>query len=302
MTVLNQLAERGFLVVTGKGGVGKSVLATTLGLALAARRRRVLLLEVDPRESVHQLLDVAPSGGAVVEVGGGLWVQNLKPRQALDELILEQLGSGLVARRVLASETYAQLAAGAPGLKEVAILAYAERRGRELGRDGFGPFDTVVLDAPATGHGVSLLAAPALVSEVVESGPVGRKAAELAGFIDDPQRLALVVVTLAEEMPVQEALELRQAFRRDLRREPELLVVNGLYPRLPAELDPAGPGAQEASPAVAAWYRRRRINERELGRLEREWQGPRVELPLLPVERGPELVAELRQRFEEVAS
>ncbi|MCB1057863.1 MAG: P-loop NTPase, partial [Acidobacteria bacterium] len=129
MSVLSQLAERGFVVVTGKGGVGKSVLATALGLALAERGRRVLLLEVDPRESVHQLLDVAPSGGAVVEVGRRLWVQNLKPLQALDELVTEQLGSGLVARRVLASETYAQLAAGAPGLKEVAILDYAERRG-----------------------------------------------------------------------------------------------------------------------------------------------------------------------------
>ncbi|MDY7094174.1 MAG: ArsA-related P-loop ATPase [Acidobacteriota bacterium] len=306
MNVLDQLARRSFVVVTGKGGVGKSVLATALGMALAARGGRVLVLEVDPRESVHQLLDLPPSGGEVMAVegdfSGSLSVQNLKPRQALDELVREQIGTGMIARRVLSSETYEQLAAGAPGLKELAILDYAERRSREAVEDGAGsaatgPFDTVVLDAPATGHGVSLLAAPSLVSEVVQQGPVGRKATELADFVGDPERLALVILTLAEEMPVQEALELRREFRDRLDREPELLVINGLYPPLSENAAAEATGA-DPEPALAAWYRRRRINDRELERLAERWQGPRVQLPLLAVDRGPELVSALRQRLE----
>ena len=294
-TLLHQLQSRRFLVVTGKGGVGKSAIAAALARTLAAAGRRVLLVEIDPRESLHQLFGVAPSGGDVVPFGHGLWLQNLKPRQALDELMREQLGSGLLFRRLTSSAGYHHLAEGAPGLKELAILHYAAIRVEHRGEDGFGPFHTVILDAPATGHGVTLLAAPLVVAEVIREGPVGRKAAELAEFVRDRQRLGLVVVTLAEEMPVQESLELREQLQEKLGREPEMLVVNGLYPPLPAEPETAPAAAQEA---LAAWHQRRAVNERELGRLHEHWPGSIAELPLLPLDRGPELVNELRQRLE----
>jgi len=259
------------------------------------------LLEVDPRENVHQLLAVPPSGGEVVDVGGGLFLQNLKPRQALDELIRRQLGIGMVARRVLKSETYNQLAEGAPGLRELGVLEYAQSRTRERGEDRLGPFDTVILDAPATGHGVSLLAAPLLVSEVVQEGPVGRKARGLAEFVADPKKAAVVIVTLAEEMPVQEALELRETLREELERGADLLVVNGLYPPLPAGLKPASKSSKKRGgkeEAFDVWSRRRRVNERELGRLEAQWKDSWLELPLLPLDLGPELVSNLKRLIE----
>ena len=300
-TAITRLLGHRFIVVTGKGGVGKSAIAASLGRALAERGQRTLVLEVDPRENVHQLLEVAPSGGAVVRVGGGLFLQNLKPRQALDDLIRRQLGIGIVARRVLKSETYNQLAEGAPGLRELGVLEYAHSRTRERGEDRLGPFDTVILDAPATGHGVSLLAAPLLVSEVVAQGPVGRKARELVDFVADPKRAAVLIVTQAEEMPVQEALELRLTLREKLRRDPDLLIVNGLYPPLPSDLVPKGKRAETGGggeEAVVVWHRRRRVNERELARLTQEWGAPRVELPLLPLDRGPELVKALKGLIE----
>ena len=314
---LAALGGRQLIVVTGKGGVGKSAIAAALGRALARAGKKVLLVEVDPRENVHQLLDRPPSGGAVVEAGGGLFLQHLLPRAALDELVREQLSVKMVADRIVASAGYHQLAEGAPGLKEVAVLAYAERRVKEAGKDGFGPFDLVLLDAPATGHGVSLLAAPRLVSEVITEGPVGRRAVGLADFVADRERLGLVVVTLAEEMPTQEALELAASLQERLDRRPELLVINGLYPVLPQDLETqiraaleelalAGdPGEEERRleaaggnlAALAAWYRRRRIQDRELQRLEDHWQGPRVRLPQLPLDRGTELVEALSRRL-----
>ncbi len=279
-----------FLVVTGKGGVGKSVVAASLGQVLAKAGRRVLVIEVDPRENVHQLFGVPPSGGHVVAIDHNLHLQNLKPRQALDELVRRHLGSGLVARQILKSETYHQLSEGAPGLREVGVLDYAVGRTTARGEDRLGPFDVVVLDAPATGHGVSLLAAPKLVSEVVASGPVGEKAAELAAFLADPRRLAAVVVTLAEEMPVDEALELRRSMLERLGHGPDLLVVNGLYPPLSAALAKAKAGDEAA---LGVWRQRRAVNDRELRRLADHWQGPRVELPLFALEPGPALVAAL---------
>jgi anion-transporting ArsA/GET3 family ATPase len=295
MNPIEQLSRRQLVVVTGKGGVGKTAISATLGRALAQAGRRTLVVEVDPRENVHQMLGVPPSGGAIVQAEARLWVQNLKPRQVLDEVVRERLKLELLARRVLDSPVYHHFAAGAPGLKELATLGHALRLLRGMGGPGTPDLDTVVLDAPATGHGVSLLAAPRLVSEVITSGPFFTMSSELAALIADPGKCGIVVVTQAEEMPVEEALELRQALRERVQRDPELLVVNGLYPPAP----PVSSSAGHENKLVALWRRRRELNDRELARLKASWQGPRVELPQLPVDRGPALLAGLGRCFGE---
>jgi DNA transposition AAA+ family ATPase len=114
-------------------------------------------------------------------------------------------------------------------------------------------------------------------------------AGELARFVADPGRCGIVVVTQAEEMPIEEALELRRALHDRLGRAPEALVVNGLYPRLD------GVTAGDENQLVSLWRRRRRLNERELARLAAEWEGPRLELPQLPIDRGPALIAALQR-------
>jgi anion-transporting ArsA/GET3 family ATPase len=294
-TLLNRLGRRQLLVVTGKGGVGKSALTAALGLILAGAGRKVLLLEVDPRESLYALLDLPPSGGGVVRAVPGLWVQNLRPREVLDRMVREQVRLGLIADRVLASPVYEQFAEGAPGLKEMAVVAHAQRvvqgrAGREL-----PDLDLVVLDAPATGHGLSLLGAPLLVSEVIHDGPVGHQARKLAGFVSDPSRCAVLVATLAEEMPAQEALELIAAVENRFSRGPDLLLVNGLYPALRSSNGAAGAGDE---PWARLWRERRAVNDRELRRLDEAWKGTRIDLPMLPAERGPDLVAGLQETLE----
>jgi anion-transporting ArsA/GET3 family ATPase len=291
MRVPERLAACRFVVVTGKGGVGKSVVSTLIGRWLAARGRRVLLLEVDPRENLHELAGVSPSGGDVVEIAPRLLLQHLQPAQVIEQVVREHLRIPALVRRVVASPVFSHFVDAAPGLKPLAVLGHAFRVLHGHDRGPARNVDVVVLDAPATGHGVSLLHAPLVVSDVISEGPFGHMAADLARFVRDPEGTSVVVVTQAEEMPVQEALELHEAMRARLARSPDLLVVNGLYPRWS--------GAASGTNVLSRlWQTRRGLNERELERLSRLWSGPGVQLPLLPVERGPALVGALSALFD----
>ena len=288
MHVLDLLAARRLIVVTGKGGVGKTTLTAVLGRLLGARGRHVLLLEVDPRESLHQALGTEPSGGEIIHAGAGLWTQNLQPQAVIEELVRAKVSIPFLAGKITRSAAFRHFTDGAPGLKETAVLGHAYRI--LLGRH-HPPIDTVVIDAPATGHGAAMLAAPALLAQASAGGQLGDLAAELAGFLADPRASSTVIATLAEEMPVQETLELLSLLGERGRVAPELVVANALYPPIPEGSDPGG--------LPDLWTRRRRMNERELERLKRAWPGPLVELPNLPLDRGPELVAALAQRLAE---
>ena len=291
MSLADRLSKRRLIVVTGKGGVGKSAMASVLGRSLARRGRRVLVLEVDPRENLHQLLGVPPSGGAIVPVATRLFLQNLKPSHIVDWVVERQVRIKMLVRRVLASPIYHRFVEGAPGLTEVAILGHSLRMVQGELPDT-PKIDVVILDAPATGHGIYLLTAPKLFAETISEGPFAELATEVADYVADPEAMGLVVVTSAEEMPVQEALELRQALTERVGREPELLIANGLYPEIPD-------GVEGDDELMALWRSRRRLNIHELARLDRDWVGPRIDLPLLPLDSGAELVAALAELFDQ---
>lgn len=303
---LATLSSRQLIVVTGKGGVGKSTIAAVLARLLAKSGKKVLALEIDPRESLHQLLGSEPSGGRIVRIDAGLAIQNLQPRAVIEGLVREKVPIAMVAKRIVASPMFQHFADGAPGLKEMAILGYALRT---VEGEYKHKADIVVLDAPATGHGASMLAAPLLLADLVGGGQIGEMAGSLAGFIADSERCGVVLTTLAEEMPVQELSELVALLKERIGRPPELVVANGLYPRYPDgrtlkdSLAPGRPADSQGrsvadrrtdgplSATTALWRERRAVNDRELLRLRKLWKGPLAEIPLQPLDRGPALLA-----------
>ncbi len=282
------LSSTALIVVTGKGGVGKTVVTAALGRGLAAAGRRVLLLESDPRENLHHLFDRPPSGGDVVTIDRRLALRNARPRAIVDAAVTRTLRLKALSRRVLASPIYEHFVEGAPGIKEMMLLGHALQvtEGEADHRA-----DVVVLDAPASGHGLSLLAAPGLVADAIAGGPLGKTAARVADLVADADRCAVVVVTLAEEMPVQETIETIEAMRSRLGRGPELVVVNGIYPEVPR-------GVRGDAAALALWRTRRRINDGERARLAEAWVGPTAVLPLLAQPFGPPLLAALADALE----
>jgi len=292
MKLMTQLTRRQLVVVTGKGGVGKTTVTAAIGRLLAAAGRRTLLLETDPRESLHQLLGTEPSGGRIVSAGPRLSVQNLQPIAVVETLVREKIKLKPLANKVLGSAVFQQFAQGAPGLKEMAVLGYALRTVRG---DYRHKADVVVLDAPATGHGASMLAAPLVLADAVGDGQIGEMAKDLAAFIADPKRCSVVLATLAEEMPVQETIELMALLNRRVGRPPEWIVANALYPPFAEPAGRKGFGAE----ALELWRRRREVNEQELERLQGAWSGPLAQLPLLPLDRGPALLEAVAGLLEE---
>ncbi len=300
MKLVPQLLQRRLVVVTGKGGVGKTTLAAAIGRLLAAAGRKTLLIEIDPRESLHQFLGTEPSGGAIIKAGPKLGLQNVQPRAVLEGLVREKVPIGPLASKIVSSAMFQQSVEGAPGLKEMAVLGYALRTVRG---DFRHKADVVVLDAPATGHGASMLAAPLDLAEAVAGGHLGDLARQLADFIANPEECGVILASLAEEMPVQETIELIDLLRRRMGRPPEAVIANALYPAYPDLPRPKGAAREDGADRILhLWRDRRAVNDRELARLRGAWRGTLIELPLLPVARGPALVSAIANVLEEEAA
>lgn len=199
--------DRKFLFVTGKGGVGKSTVSVALARGLAASGRRVLLA-VTEKAQVGQMLgnvEVTTEVGAVDSKLSVLWVEPERSLQDYGEITLRSR----VAYQALFGNKYAQSFLSAiPGLHQWASLGKAWFHADGDRSLGGSDFDTVVFDAPATGHGLEMLRVPKVITEASPPGILRRDAAAAWDMLQDPRRTGVVVVALPEELPVHEASEL----------------------------------------------------------------------------------------------
>jgi anion-transporting ArsA/GET3 family ATPase len=231
---MRDLLSKPLVVVTGKGGVGKSTVAAALGMAAAARGLRTIVAEVSARDDVSRALATeATSSATFVErdLGDGLHHISIDPESALEEYVKDQLPRG-VSDVLASSRMFAYLVAATPGLRELLTvgkvweLAQPDRR-----TPGAHPYDLVILDAPATGHGVAVLTAPGTFAGAARMGPVARQGGKIHAMLTDPERTAIVAVATAEEMPINETLTLRDALADEpLRQRLAAVVVNGVMP------------------------------------------------------------------------
>jgi anion-transporting ArsA/GET3 family ATPase len=258
------LDRRRFLFVTGKGGVGKTTVCAALATALAARGRRVLIATSGAKERVSELLGVAPLGTQIRELAPRLWGVNLRADVALREYGQLKLRNRLLVDALFDNRYVQGFFAGAPGLKEWALLGKAWYHSIEEVA-GAPRFDVVLFDAPATGHGLDMLRVPKVIVELAPPGVLRTDAERAWTMFRDPAQAGVVVVTLPEELPVNETEELCRALATDVALPVAALVVNGVRPELfdasaRAALTPLarqlplpdGPGI----PALAAGVRR----------------------------------------------
>lgn len=282
--------DKRLILVGGKGGVGRTTVASAIALECARRGRRTLLLQANAADRVGGYFGRAPIGTDIVELGANLWGVNTTPATALAEYGLMILKFGPVYDMVFENRLTKGFLRAIPGLDDYAVLGKAWFHTTELER-GKPRFDTLVFDMPASGHSVSMLRIPQVIVETVPDGPLTRDARTLLGLLRDPARTATLLVTLAEEMPVNEVRELGDKLA-SMGIEASARIANQVYPdrlapgALPRRvLDALGDTRDDALAAVAAHARlaaaRGQLNARYLAELRAAAPTPTVVLPML---------------------
>ncbi len=279
---MTPLLQRKLIVVTGKGGVGKTTIAGALGLLAARRGLRTLVVEVGDRQHIPVLLGLPEPAQTGIEVAlmEGLSSMSIDPDRALADW-LRALGGRVSSRVLLSSATFQYFVAAAPGAREVLSMVKVlelteneDRPGRKRNKDAY---DLVILDAPATGHALALLSSPRTFTGLARMGPIAAQTRLVSDLLEDPKRSGYVAVAHGSEMAVAETLELRERLREELGRELDVVIANGALPRRfderelrkLAAMQGEHPATRSASAAAHAVHTRARTQNNQIARLRR---------------------------------
>lgn len=226
--------DRRFVLFTGKGGVGKTTVASAFALGCAQRGERTLLLEINTTDKMGRLFG-SEVGTEITEVEDNLFAVNVTPASAMEEYALMILRVRFIYKAVFENRIVASFLRAVPGLNELVMLGKAyfhavekDEQGEDHHEDRY-VWDKVVVDAPATGHGIFFLQIPSVITSILESGNMFDEASRMQALLRDPEVTALNIVTLPEEMPVNEAFMMREAARDKLEISVASVIANGVW-------------------------------------------------------------------------
>ncbi len=303
--MLDALWERRALLVSGKGGVGKTTIAAALARAAVASGRRVLLAEVEVSSDEQNgpsplatLVGAREPGPRVTEVSRGLSFVRLSPIEGQRLFLQDVLPLRVMADAALRTRALRRFLEAAPALREMGVLYQMLHLLRSTRPDGSPVHTLNILDLPATGHALALAALPDALLSVMPGGPVGRAVREGLNLLRDPALTGALLVTLPEPLPVSETLELATAIQRH-----RIPLTAGVLNRMPDNpFSPDGRAAVErlldahgphrGQRALAQLDRARAAEARLAGHLP----APLFTVPELPAT-GKELVERLATHF-----
>ena len=223
---MTPLLDRKLVFVTGKGGTGKTTVASALALLVAAQGKRVLICEVDAKGELAGYYEAPPTGFKEKEVQPGLFAMTMDTESSMREYLKLQLHIPVVGRIGPVAKAFDFLAAAAPGVREILTVGKLCWEVRDKG------WDMVVVDSPATGHIVGQLAAPQAVNGLVSVGLIRNQTDWMLEMLSDPAITGLLAVCTPEEMPVTETIELATRVREETTVELAGVVVNRVLPEL----------------------------------------------------------------------
>jgi anion-transporting ArsA/GET3 family ATPase len=273
------------LFVTGKGGVGKTTVAAALAVRLAARKRRVLLVETAADRSLAALFGSGVLTAAPAAIDGTLSAVRIEQQALVESYFRRLLRLPFLARRLFASATFQAVAAAAPGVIEFVVLEHL-LQWTEPGRfSRRAPYDAVIVDGPASGHAVRWLRTPRQLGRLVPAGPIAASISRLQALLEDAERTRVVLVAIPDEMAVTELLETRRALA-PLGVALTAPVLNRTWPKRFSAADAAAIAGRAADEPLVAAARlaitARREAEQHLARLRRETGAAAIALPERP--------------------
>lgn len=285
---MTRLLDRSLVLVTGKGGVGKSTIAAALGRAAAAEGRRTMVCEVSTHARMAALLGAEPAPpGKEQQVDEGLWTVSIDPDDALKAWLAKQLGSRPLVNILTRSNLFSYFVAAAPGARELVTMTRVwEMAQEERWAKHDEPYDLVIADLPASGHALAMMRAPKTFLDIARIGPIASQAGAVSRSLADPAQAAIVAVTLPGELPVSETLELEGRARETLGRGVDLIVANGVMSKRWTTAEAAGlgdraDGAGRIGGAASREAARTTVQQRQLARLRRHARSPVITLPHL---------------------
>jgi anion-transporting ArsA/GET3 family ATPase len=283
------------LVVAGKGGVGKTTITAALARMASEVGLSVLVVDLEGKAGVPTAFggtgalgyEESELSGAESRVGGGtVRARRITPDDALLEYLADH-GMKRISKRLLSSGALDVVSTAIPGIRDILVLGKV----KSLERQGIA--DLILVDAPATGHAMTFLSSAQGLMDAARSGPVRTQAADVVELLSDPDRCQVALVTLPEEMPVNEVVEAAYALEDRIGISLGPVIVNACLPADPRlERDPEE-AASEVGVALtddqvqalrgAADFRghRYRLQEEQRGRLATELPLPQLQAPFL---------------------
>lgn len=314
---MRSLFDNRVLIVLGKGGVGKSVVAGAIGLHATTSGRKALIAEMNGQETQAAIWSRPHVGYEGGPLSDRLDAVSITPSGAVEEYLVRALKFRALYDLVFRNRYIEPLMNGILGLSDLCSIGKVmdlewHRTSGAFGPDAEGPYrhDLIVVDAPATGHGLAMLRAPQAMMDITRVGPLFQNSKLIRDLICAEDKCSVVLVTLPEELPVMETLETAAVLREQLHIQVAGVIVNAMPPE-DGDWNPAlwdelqqltaasGGHARAAVDTRLRVQRRRERAEHLVEHLQQKLAVPILEFPELndhPI--GPQSLLQLSARLK----